>query len=594
MKQFLLLSMLVCFVFSLPAQDTSERWVEGYVRDANGDGIPGVNIIVKSTTNGTVTDANGFFRIKMPIGGVLVFNAVGLVSQEVTVGSQPVLRVDMVDAVKELDEVVVTGYAESSQNALSGSVAGLRVRKKRKGKKNKTQTPPPATDYLNESYDPIAEGGFQNPSSRPLSTFSVDVDRAAYSNLRRFINQGQRPPKDAVRIEEMINYFDYDYPQPQDAHPFSIYTELSQAPWNQDHQLLHIGLQGRALPREELPPTNLVFLIDVSGSMSAQNKLPLLQSSLKLLVKELRPEDRVAIVVYAGAAGEALSSTPARQKDKIIAAIEQLRAGGSTAGGQGLKLAYKIARQHFKKNGNNRVILATDGDFNVGPSSDREMVRLIEEERKSGIYLTCLGFGMGNLKDSKMEKLADKGNGNYAYIDNILEANKTLVSEFGGTLYTIAQDVKLQLEFNPQYVQAYRLIGYENRILEDEDFNDDEKDAGEIGSGHTVTALYEIISVGVKSKIARKVDALKYQRSLVSNSNAYSSELLTVKFRYKRPGEKESRLLEEVVSKESITLEQSSDNFRFSAAVAAFGMLLRDSEYIKGMDYQEVIDLAKK
>jgi Ca-activated chloride channel family protein len=390
----------------------------------------------------------------------------------------------------------------------------------------------------------------------------------------------------------MINYFQYDYEGPKDGRPFNVYTEVSQAPWNSKHLLVHIGLQGKKIPTEDLPPSNLVFLIDVSGSMSHPNKLPLVKKSFNALVEQLRDQDRVAIVVYAGAAGVVLEPTKGSEKRKILAAIEKLEAGGSTAGGAGLRMAYALAKEHFREGGNNRVILATDGDFNVGESSNAAMERLIEEKRRDGIYLTVLGFGMGNLKDSKMEILADKGNGNYAYIDNFSEARKVLVSEFGGTLFTIATDVKLQVEFNPGRVQAYRLIGYENRRLNDEDFNNDRKDAGDLGSGHTVTALYEIIPVGVKSDFY-SVDDLKYQsRTPVTGQS--SSDWLTLKLRYKRPGESKSSLIEHVVRGNPKQLNQTSDDFRWSASVAAFGMILTESQYIGDFNCDDVVSLARE
>jgi Ca-activated chloride channel family protein len=443
-----------------------------------------------------------------------------------------------------------------------------------------------------EEYGTINENIFRSALQEPLSTFSIDVDAASYSNVRRFIQNGEQVPKDAVRIEEMINYFDYDYGQPTNDEPFSIYTEVSVAPWNDQHKLVHIGLQGKTIPVDNLPASNLVFLIDVSGSMSDPNKLPLLKSSFKLLVNQLRKQDRVAIVVYAGAAGLVLPSTPGNEKQKIINALDNLQAGGSTAGGAGIQLAYAVARENFQEGGNNRVILATDGDFNVGASSDEDMEQLIEQKRGDGIFLTVLGYGMGNYKDSKMEILADKGNGNYAYIDNMLEAQKTLVSEFGGTLFTIAKDVKLQIEFNPAKVQAYRLIGYENRLLQAEDFNNDRKDAGELGSGHTVTALYEIIPIGVTSEFYN-IDKLKYQKPSGTAVAGNSNELMTVKFRYKKPDGNTSKLLQQVLVDRDVVLEKTSDDFRWSAAVAAFGMLLRESQYVKAYGFNDVLELAQ-
>ncbi|HRW21509.1 MAG TPA: VWA domain-containing protein, partial [Bacteroidales bacterium] len=418
------------------------------------------------------------------------------------------------------------------------------------------------------------------------STFSVDVDRAAYANIRRFLNQNTMPYPDVVRVEEMINYFDYDYPQPDGNHPFSTSLELGVCPWNKDHKLLLVGIQGEKMESENIPPANLVFLIDVSGSMNSSNKLPLLKQSFKILVDQLRSEDRVAIVVYAGAAGCVLESTPGSEKAKILAALDLLEAGGSTAGGAGIKLAYKIAKENFIKNGNNRVILASDGDFNVGESSDAAMERLIEEKRKEGVFLTILGFGMGNYKDSKMEKLSNKGNGNYAYIDNILEAKKMFVDELWGTLYTIAKDVKIQIEFNPAYVKGYRLVGYENRLLNKEDFNDDTKDAGEIGSGHSVTALYEIIPADSDETVG-DVDELNYQKLNIKKSN----DLMTLKLRYKHPNEDTSSLIENKIGISSFG--KISDNFNLAASIAQFGMLLRDSEFKGDASYESTLALAK-
>ncbi len=440
----------------------------------------------------------------------------------------------------------------------------------------------------NESYAVIEENNFERTALSPLSTFSIDVDKASYSNIRRMINNGMAIEPDAVKIEEMINYFKYNYPQPTNEHPFSINTEVAKTPWNNQTKLVKIGLQGKTYSNDELPPSNLTFLIDVSGSMGSPNKLPLLKSAFKLLVNQLREQDKVAIVVYAGAAGVVLKPTSGKHKEKIIAALDNLNSGGSTAGGAGIKLAYKLAEQNFKKNGNNRVILATDGDFNVGASSDKAMEKLIEEKRKSGVFLSVLGFGYGNYKDSKLETLADKGNGNHAYIDTMQEAQKVFGKEFGGTLFTIAKDVKIQIEFNPNKVQAYRLIGYENRMLEDEDFIDDTKDAGELGSGHTVTALYEVIPVGVKSDYLKHVDDLKYTKSQVNEN--YSDELFTVKFRYKKPdGDKSIEMVH--VQKNVVT--EASEDFKFASAVALFGMQLRQSKYDNNSSLENVIALAK-
>lgn len=456
--------------------------------------------------------------------------------------------------------------------------------KKDEGKKQEN------TDEFNK----IVENPFVTPQVNPLSTFSIDVDNASYTNCRSLINNGQMPNKDAVRIEEFINYFDYEYPNPTGEHPFSITTEVAPAPWNPQHQLVHIGLQGKKLNYEQLAPCNLVFLLDVSGSMEDANKLPLLRSSLKLLLNELSSKDRIAIVVYAGAAGLVLPSTSASEKGKIIDALDNLQAGGSTAGGAGIELAYKIAKENFIKDGNNRIILATDGDFNVGMSSQNDLVRMIEEKRKEGVFLTICGFGMGNYKDGTMEEISRNGNGNYYYIDQIGEAKKVFVKKMRATLFTIAKDVKLQVEFNPSKVQAYRLIGYENRMLKSEDFNDDKKDAGELGAGHTVTALYEIIPVGVKSEFVKTVDKLKYQQTSTNNTaNSTGNEMMTIKFRYKKPNEEVSKLMEQEIVKSNVsTLEKSSENFRFSAAVAEFGLLLRDSEFKANTSFDETLKLA--
>lgn len=594
MKTKMILSFfLALLLVSVGYVTAQRRSITGKVTLADGSILPGVNVLLKGTTLGTVTDYQGNYQLTVPTGpGTLVFSFVGLRTKEEVLGVSNVINVVMEEDVQSLSEVVITGYGiVKEKKALGYSVS----KRSAKGERNKTAdmyyAPEQQPQWNTEEYDGIQENIFHDALRKPLSTFSIDVDAASYSNVRRYLNNGQQPPKDAVRIEEMVNYFDYDYQQPIGEDPFSIYTEVAAAPWNAKHKLIHIGLQGKVIPTENLPASNLVFLIDVSGSMEDPNKLPLLKTSFKMLVEQLREQDRVAIVVYAGAAGLVLPSTSGAEKKKIIAALDELQAGGSTAGGEGIRLAYRIAKENFKANGNNRVILATDGDFNIGESSNAAMERLIEEKREGGIFLTVLGYGMGNYKDSKMETLADKGNGNYAYIDNVLEAKKVLVNEFGGTLFTIAKDVKLQIEFNPAKVKAYRLIGYENRLLRDEDFNDDKKDAGDLGSGHTVTALYEIIPVGVESEFY-KIDELKYQTSKVDANASESNEWMTVKFRYKKPDGITSKLIVQTLKDEKAN-GKTSDNFRWSAAVAAFGMRLRDSEYVKSFSYDEIIQLAQ-
>lgn len=438
-----------------------------------------------------------------------------------------------------------------------------------------------------EEYSKIEESIYKGVINNPLSTFSIDVDTASYSNIRRFIMDGQLPPKDAVRIEEMINYFSYDYPNPKGDVPFSTIVEVGKAPWNEKHNLVMIGLKGKEIETDISLKNNLVFLIDTSGSMQDRDKLPLLKSSFELLVNQLNENDRVSIVTYAGSSGVVLDSVSGENKNQILDAIANLNASGSTAGSHGIELAYRIAEENLIPDGNNRVILATDGDFNVGITSDGELTRLIEEKRENGVFLSVLGFGTGNLKDTKAELLADKGNGNYSYIDSILEAKKVLVDELGGTLYTIAKDVKIQVEFNPAKVKGYRLIGYENRLLNTEDFSDDKKDAGELGAGHTVTAFYEIIPADSDEKVPG-VEELKYQEKEIIGSD----ELLTVKLRYKEPKESESILIDyPVIFDED---KEPSNDFYFASSVVEFGFLLRDSEYKGEANYNDAIRRAKQ
>lgn len=443
-------------------------------------------------------------------------------------------------------------------------------------------------EFNTERYDHATEQAFTHAKSSPLSTFSIDVDTASYSNIRRFVNNGQTVEPGAVRVEEMINYFNYDYAEPTGSVPFSVTTEVSTAPWAPEHQLVLIGLQGRHVDTKALPPRNLVFLLDVSGSMEDENKLPLLKRSFSKLLDTLGERDRVAIVVYAGASGLVLPSTRASDRKTIEAALERLSAGGSTNGADGIQLAYQVAEANAVKGGINRVILATDGDFNVGTTSESALTELIEEKREHGVSLTVLGFGMGNYNDSTLERLADNGNGNYAYIDTLDEAQKVLVTEASGTMLTIAKDVKIQVEFNPAVVGAYRLIGYDNRRLADRDFNDDRKDAGEIGAGHRVTALYEVLTPAQAKKLSG-VDALKYQ---AAEATSNTDEMLTVKLRYKEPTAKTSQLLKVPVANRAVALERASNNLRFASAVATFGMYLRKSEYGGNASPRLALDLA--
>ncbi len=605
---------LIALMFGIFAF-TTQRTIKGKVLSASdGSALSGVMVAVKGTSIGTQTDVNGDFQLTMPAGSEkLIFSYIGYKSQEVKVGQDSIITVKLEDDAQALQEVVVVGYSTqqrrevtgavsvlsknkiipSANPMLQGRVAGVQVQQSGtyRERKKRYSADKPKEDFNTEEYNSLVENIFQETKSNPLTTFSIDVDRAGYSNVRRMLNAGMMPAKDAIRIEEMVNYFDYDYPQPTTNEPVTINSELSDSPWNKGLKLLKIGIQAQKISTENLPASNLVFLIDVSGSMATPERLPLVKQALYLLTDQLRSQDKVSIVVYAGAAGLVLS--PTSDKNKIKNALENLQAGGSTSGGEGIKLAYKIAAENLIKGGNNRVILASDGDFNVGVSSEAELKSLIEEKRNSGVFLSILGFGMGNYKDNKMETLADKGNGNYAYIDNLQEAQKVFVHEFGGTMFTVAKDVKLQLEFNPTLVKAYRLIGYENRMLRNEDFNDDKKDAGEMGSGHTVTALYEIVPVGIESAYLKNIDTLKYQTENGLSVAAKSNEVLTVKLRYKSPDENKSKLMEKVIIDQHTAFDKASENFRFAAAVAEFGLLLRQSEF-KGMaNYEQIIELAK-
>ncbi len=556
--------------------------IQGIVYQASDNtALAGVSVSNKRINATAMTDKNGAFTIEALEGDELLFQAVGYIPKTVYVKKDTLLRIYLVEDMQTLDEVVVTGYAPKAKVSVTGSTVMIRGRSL------------PSYVRSTESYAKIQENTFMNPFKEPLSTFAADVDAASYSNIRRMIRLGNIPPKDAVRVEEMINYFSYDLKAPTNGDPVNILTELTTAPWNTQHQLLRISLKAKDIPTKDLPSSNLVFLIDVSGSMYDHNKLPLVKSSLKMLVDQLRDNDKVAIVTYAGSAGVKLESTSGDQKMKIKDAIDQLEAGGSTAGAAGIKKAYQIARDNFIKGGNNRIIMATDGDFNVGVSSDEDMETLISKERESGVHISILGYGMGNYKDSKMEILANKGHGNYAYIDNISEARKAIVTEFGGTLFTVAKDVKIQVEFNPKYVQAYRLVGYENRLLEAEDFNNDQKLGGDMGVGHAVTALYEIVPVGVKSSMIGHLDDLKYQNNSKKQVNNSSTEIATVKFRYKDPDSNKSKLKQQAVEAKPQDFKNVSSDLRFVTAVAELGMLLRNSDYKQESDFDKLIQRAK-
>jgi Ca-activated chloride channel homolog len=574
----------------------AQRTIKGTVTDGeNKEPLVGATIVLKSTKIGTVTDVDGHYSLNIPTKNkvpTLVFAFTGYATKEVAIGLS-----DSIDIALEggalLQEVVVTGYStQQKKMQISGAVSTVTpsdFTRKNAKKKAKKQDPTGT-----EKYSHKAENDYKNPKKEPLSTFSIDVDKAAYANVRRFLNDNSMPPKDAVRIEEMINYFDYKLPQPTDEHPVAVQSEVGICPWNKTHYLMKVDVQAVKKQYSEAPANNFVFLIDVSGSMSSPDKLGLLKDAFKVLVTNLRAKDYVSIVTYAGNAGLVLDATSGAEKETILDALNRLESGGSTAGGQGIELAYKVAEENFDRQGNNRVILATDGDFNVGISSTEDLENLIVSKRENNIFLSVLGFGTGNFNDVGMETLADKGNGNYFYIDNLKEANKVFDKELTGTILTVAKDVKFQIEFNPLAVESYRLVGYENRLLNNEDFSNDKKDAGEIGAGNSVTALYEIIPKGVSmtdSEDKRK-DALRYQTTeMVAQNNA--KELAFVKMRYKKPLRFKSSLLSQSIDNQILSLEKTSDNFRFAAAVAAFGQVIKESAYKGDFDYRKIIDLAE-
>ncbi|MDW9382433.1 vWA domain-containing protein [Chryseobacterium sp. JV558] len=567
---------------------------------------PGIKVSTSSRNKSTVNSINqGFLSNNSPIlirgaasispANVPLYVINGVLTKADDFKNLDPNRIESMNVLKGGSATAIYG-SKAANGVVVVTTKDLSRRERKRMKKlqeaiNKQQQVSPVTQN-DESYDAFVENPFELTRSQPLSTFSIDVDNASYSNVRRMINNGQAVDKNAVRIEEMVNYFKYEYPQPQNGDPFSINTEYSESPWNPKHKLLKIGLQGKNIPMDRLPASNFVFLIDVSGSMNEENKLPLLKSSFKVLLNQLRPKDKVGIVVYAGSAGMVLPPTSAGEKDKIIEALDHLQAGGSTAGGAGIELAYKLAQENFVKDGNNRVIIATDGDFNVGMSSTSDLQTLIEDKRKSGVFLTCLGFGMGNYKDNTLETLADKGNGNYAYIDNMQEANKFLGKEFAGSMYAIAKDVKIQIEFNPEYVKSYRLIGYENRKLKNEDFVNDKIDAGELGSGHTVTALYEVIPADVQSDFVPKESDLKYTQN--TSSKEFGDELATIKFRYKKPDGDTSREISKIVKNDDSRISSVSPDFKFASSVAWFGLVLRNSELITKKELSDIEKLAKE
>jgi len=578
-----LVVVVLCLSTLLPgrAAQADRGRIEGTVADVSGAVLPGVTIALNGRVSlKTVTDGRGAFIFDCLLPGRYMLEATiaGFASArvEADVRAQHTTRLAMQMRVGALQETITVTGEVPLVNAQS---AGWSSQHRARDRAHDTET-----------YDHLDENAFKHVSTDPLSTFSVDVDTASYANVRRILREGRLPDPGAVRVEELINYFRLPYPAPTGEAPFAITTQVAECPWNPQHRLALVGIQGRSLPARDSMPRNLVFLIDVSGSMNSPDKLPLVQSAMRLLVQELRDEDRVAIVLYAGASGLALPSTSGREKATISRAIADLKPGGSTNGAAGILLAYRTARQHFITGGVNRVVLATDGDFNVGVTSQDALVRLIEDERESGVFLSVLGVGTGNLKDSTMEKLADKGNGNYAYLDSLHEARKVLVHEIGGTLTAIAKDVKIQVEFNPRAVDGYRLIGYENRLLADEDFNDDKKDAGEIGAGHSVTALYEIVPKGVRTP-GRTRDPLKYQREAFVGSRARANEMMTVAVRFKAPDGSRSARIETVVTG---TTTAMAENLGFASAVAEFGILLRQSKHAGTTSFGSVLERARR
>jgi len=578
--------------------------VEGHVRAQSGSPIAHAQVFVVGSALSALTDSTGRYVLAAVPEGPKTLRATFIgykpVEAQVTVrpGRNAIQDFKLEPNPIPAAELTVTNGAVSPGAALNGAAQGYAMRDSKVERLRKAYSRQEIDEPWRlrrepgntEAYARIEENRFLAAYSNPLSTFSIDVDAASYANVRRFLNAGALPPADAVRLEELVNYFPYHYPDRTGEHPFAVTTETGPCPWAREHRLVRIGLQAKRLAMRDLPPSNLVFLIDVSGSMQSPDKLPLVKQAFRALVQELRPEDRVAIVVYAGAAGLVLPPTSGADKVTILEAIEQLEAGGSTAGGAGLRLAYDVAKQNYLSEGNNRLILATDGDFNVGVSSDAEMIRLVEARREEGTFLTVLGFGIGNLKDTKMEQMADKGNGHYAYIDSFREAQKVFVQEFGGTLFTVAKDVKIQVEFNPARVQAYRLLGYENRLLAKEDFADDKKDAGEMGAGHSVTALYEVVPVGA-TPVALVGDSLTYQHVSLRPSASKSSELLTVRLRYKDPKGAKSRLLSTPVTDRGGAV--ASEDMRFASAVASFALLLRNSDHKGAASFDQVLTLAR-
>ncbi|HUK35073.1 MAG TPA: von Willebrand factor type A domain-containing protein [Vicinamibacterales bacterium] len=572
LKLSVVVSLISLVTLAIVEAQSSVGILRGLVKDASGAVLPGVTVTMSrggTATRTAITDTKGEFLFEGVTPGrydvIAVLIGFGTERSPVTVSAGGIASLSFTLHVGQIAETItVSGQARTIDASA-------------------------ARTFNTETYDRINDNKWTNAKRRPLSTLSIDVDTASYSNVRRSLNQGQRPPKDAVRIEELINYFSFGYPEPRGGKPFAVTTTIGECPWNAKHRLALIGLQARRVDSGSMPPRNLVFLVDTSGSMFEPTKLPLVKASLAMLARNLTDRDRVAIVAYAGEAGLVLPATSGADVETIVEAISRLESGGSTNGAGGIVLAYQIARQQFINGAVNRVVLSTDGDFNVGVTGQGDLIRLIEEHRESGIALSVLGFGMGNLKDSTMEKLADTGNGNYAYIDSLQEAQKVLVEQAGGTLVTVAKDVKLQVEFNPRVIGSYRLIGYEKRVLEDHDFNDDRKDAGDMGAGHSVTVLFELAPVG-ESFGTTRVDPLKYQLATELSASARADEAMTVKVRYKQPDGNTSTLTT-VAVKNTTSL---TPELGFASAVAEFGMLLRESEHKGSSSFADVRERANR
>jgi Ca-activated chloride channel family protein len=598
MKKFISLFIFLVIVILFLGFQSMQKYKGRVINSIDHSGVKNVGIRIIPGNERTVTDSRGYFTlpIAIGIGDTIELSKPGYRTKRLVILS-PHFRIYEISP-KGPAHMPIVDYKDSGISTKSETEEDVRMEQMAVNNYRNATTIIPVPDYHEqpntETYDPIHENSWQVPHKTAYSTFSIDVDGASYSNIRRFINRGIFPPRDAVRIEELINYFSYDYPNVIGKDDFSQYTETGICPWNKDHHLLQIGIKGKELLKDERPASSLVFLIDVSGSMRSNDKLPLIKEAFGLLVQQLSADDKVSIVTYAGNSSVLLEGVNGNDKHQILHTISGLNAGGSTAGSDGLQTAYRLASESLMDEGNNRVIIATDGDFNAGPSSDEEMIQLIEKKRELGIFLTVLGFGTGNYKDSKMQKLANHGNGHHACIDNIHEARKVFVDDLQSSLFVVAKDVKIQVEFNPAYVQAYRLIGYQNRLLNDSDFNNDRKDAGEIGAGHTVTALYEIVPHGADMSTIYNIDPLKYQDlEYKPISGILNGELANIKLRYKKPDADKSLKKEWVIPvKKEYNDSDLSHDFNWAASMAMFGMILRDAQYRGSSNYEKTLRLA--